>query len=449
MRTHRPWRRAAAWLALLAPFFYLSYGLANHLAAARASVPSVAFDWERQIPFWAWTVFPYWSLNAFYGLSLFLARSRRELDRHAARLLTAQCLAVACFIAFPLRYGFGQPPAEGAAGWLFAALRSFDQPFNQAPSLHVALVVILWDLYRRRLTGPLARALLHGWALLIVGSVLTTWQHHFIDIPTGAALGVLCVWAWPLEARVPMWRAWTGAAAARRRQLARRYAAGALGCVGLAVAGVMAGWPLAAVLGWPALSLALVALNYAGLGVRGFQIDRRGRMHWAARVLLLPYECGARLNARLWTRGLPAAHEVLPGVWVASLERRGGRALPAHALLSLCAELPLPRASRATDARCVALLDLVPARPATLRAVAGGIDAARRAGRPVVVACALGFSRSVAAVACWLVRSGHATDADDALRQIHRVHPRATLDAGWMQALRTACGPGAAQGGAR
>jgi hypothetical protein len=28
----RPWRRALAWLALLAPFFYASYGLANHLA---------------------------------------------------------------------------------------------------------------------------------------------------------------------------------------------------------------------------------------------------------------------------------------------------------------------------------------------------------------------------------------------------------------------------------
>ena len=63
-------RRAAAWLVLLGPFFYLSYGLANHLAASRADVPSLVFDWERHLPFWAWTIFPYWSLNLFYGLSL-------------------------------------------------------------------------------------------------------------------------------------------------------------------------------------------------------------------------------------------------------------------------------------------------------------------------------------------------------------------------------------------
>ncbi|MBC7942181.1 MAG: inositol phosphorylceramide synthase, partial [Chitinophagaceae bacterium] len=200
----RPWRRAAGWLALLAPFFYLTYGLANHLAATRATVPSVVFDWEQHIPFWDWTIFPYWSVNAFYGLSLFIARSRHELDRHAARLLTAQCVAVACFIVWPLHFSFGQPEATGLAGQLFAALRGFDQPFNQAPSLHIALVVILWDLYRRVVHGRVARFVMHAWALAICASVLTTYQHHFIDIPTGALLGVMCVWAWPLERRVAM-----------------------------------------------------------------------------------------------------------------------------------------------------------------------------------------------------------------------------------------------------
>ena len=30
-----------------------------------------------------------------------------------------------------------------------------------------------------------ARAVLHLWTFAICASVLTTWQHHFIDIPTG------------------------------------------------------------------------------------------------------------------------------------------------------------------------------------------------------------------------------------------------------------------------
>ena len=154
----RPWRRPLAWLAGLAPFFYLSYGFANHVAASRGAVPSLVFEWERSIPFIDWTIFPYWSVNAFYGLSLLLARSRHELDRHGARLLTAQCIAVSCFIVFPLHFSFGQPEAHGAAGLLFAALRGFDQPFNQAPSLHIALAVILWDLYRRLILGRTASA---------------------------------------------------------------------------------------------------------------------------------------------------------------------------------------------------------------------------------------------------------------------------------------------------
>ena len=38
---------------------------------------------------------------------------------------------------------------------------------------------------------------LHLWFVLVGVSVLTTYQHHFIDIPTGALLGFLCLWLWP------------------------------------------------------------------------------------------------------------------------------------------------------------------------------------------------------------------------------------------------------------
>ena len=68
---------------------------------------SIVFAWERHIPFLAWTIIPYWSINAFYGLSLFVCAERRaELDTHGRRLLTAQIVAVACFILFPLRFTF-------------------------------------------------------------------------------------------------------------------------------------------------------------------------------------------------------------------------------------------------------------------------------------------------------------------------------------------------------
>ncbi|RIK46201.1 MAG: hypothetical protein DCC59_17355, partial [Chloroflexi bacterium] len=135
--------------------------------------------------------------------------SRAELDTHARRLLTAQVVAVTCFVLFPLRFTFEKPETDGVFGFLFAVLGGFDQPYNQAPSLHIALLVILWALYARHLPAW-GRAVLHAWAVLVTVSVLTTYQHHFIDIPTGALLGFLCLWLWPDHGRSPLeGLAWT------------------------------------------------------------------------------------------------------------------------------------------------------------------------------------------------------------------------------------------------
>ena len=431
---NRPWRRGLLWLALLAPFFYASYGLANHLAAARAQVPAIVFGWERHIPFWDWTIFPYWSINVFYGLSLLLARTRHELDRHAARLLTAQVAAVLCFIAWPLQFSFGQPVADGAAGWLFAALRGFDKPFNQAPSLHIALALILWDLYRRLLTGRAARVVLHAWTFLICASVLTTYQHHFIDIPAGALLGALCVWAWPLERRVSMRQACALTTDRRRRALAARYAAGALALIAVSLTlGGIALWML-----WGAVSLALVAANYLLFGARGFCMAANGRMAWETRLLLAPYRAGAALNARLWTRGQPPLRDVVAGVSLGGLTRLPSAAIGTRStLVSLSAELDVPAQARC---HCLPWLDLVPASPAALRRAAAIIDRAVAAGQPVVVGCALGLSRSTAALACWLARSGHAHDADAAVRWLRRVQPDLALGEDWQRVLREAVG---------
>ncbi|HNK33493.1 MAG TPA: serine/threonine protein phosphatase, partial [Plasticicumulans sp.] len=140
----RPWPRALLWLAVLGPLFFLSYGAANWLASRRAGVGSLVFDWEHAIPFWPWTILPYWSIDLLYALSLFVCTTRRELDAHGRRLLTAQLVAVSAFVLVPLRFTFERPPVDGLPGALYALLGSFDLPYNQAPSLHIALLLILW-----------------------------------------------------------------------------------------------------------------------------------------------------------------------------------------------------------------------------------------------------------------------------------------------------------------
>jgi len=431
MNARRPLKRAAAWLLFLGPLFYASYGFANWWASTRTNVPSMAFDWERAMPFWPLTIFPYWSINVFYALSLFLARNRHTLDRHALRLMTATLVACGCFIVWPLHFSFGQPPVEGVSAFLFNALRGFDQPFNQAPSLHIALAVILWDWYRQFLRARWARAVLHLWTLAICASVLTTWQHHFIDIPTGALLGVCCIWLWPLERTVSMLRAWQCTRDAQRWRLAGFYVVGATLCLAIALYdGSVALW-----LVWPAVSLALVALNYIGFNARGFQMNGQGRMRWAARWLLGPYRLGAAVNAWAWTRTLPASVEIVPGVRLGRRPTQAEwRAAGRPRLVSLCAELQLPLG--VPHARCVPLLDLTVPPAVRLQRAASVIESLRHndEGAPVWICCALGFSRSAAAVIAWRVQYG-GVGIEQAEGLVRRAKPQIVLGAAWRVSL--------------
>ncbi len=409
----RPWGRAAAWLVFLGPFFFLSYGFANWAAAQRANLPSLPFAWEQAIPFWPWTILPYWSIDLLYGISLFVCATRAELDAHARRLLTAQLVAVACFLAVPLRFSFERASADGWAGALFALLGSFDLPFNQLPSLHIALGVILWSLFALRLRG-VARILLDVWFILIGVSALTTYQHHFIDLPTGFALGWLCVWLWPLPASghaAPV-GAWRRSIDPVRHRLAWTYAAGSL----LLVVSSIALWGAALWLLWPALSLGLVALAYAGLGTAAFQKSADGRPSLAARWLLAPYLVGAWINSRWWTRRAPQPVPVADGVWLGRIP--GPRDLagtPFAGIVDLSAEMSLPPEA---PARGVApVLDLTVPDVDSLAAASGHIERLRSNG-PVLVCCALGYSRSACAVAAWLVQTGREASAHDAIARV-------------------------------
>ena len=414
----RPWRRACAWLAFLGPFFFASYGLANWLASRRAEVGALVFDWESRIPFLAWTIVPYWSIDFLYAASFFVCASRRELDVHAKRLLLAQGICVACFIAFPLRFSFERPQTAGFFGWMFDLLMGFDKPFNQAPSLHIALAVILWLLYLRH--AGRWRWLVHGVFGLIVVSVLTTYQHHFVDVPTGLAAGWLCVWLIPDEGRSPLAAARFTADTARLR-LALVYAAGAAvaGTAALYV-GAWALWLL-----WVAGALGMVCLIYAALGEGAFQKALDGSLSPAVRWLLAPYLAGAWLNSRWWTRSCAAASPVLPGLWIGRLPTRAEReALGVRAVVDMSAELPCN--SSGIHYFSVPQLDLVLPSAAQLQRAVHAIESALPMG-PVLVCCALGFSRSAAAVAAWLAASGRARDMAEAIEQVRRARPAVVI----------------------
>jgi len=425
----RPWLRAIGWIALLGPFFFASYGFANWLAGRRADVGSIAFAWEHAIPFVPWTIVPYWSIDLFYGLSLLICTTRRELDRHAQRLFAAQLISVTCFIAFPLRFSFDRPAAvDGVFGALFAALGSFDKPFNQAPSLHISLLVLIWIRLAAH-TRPLwLRLVLHVWMILVGVSVLTTYQHHFIDIPTGLAVGFAIVWALPDASRSPL-AGMSLASDPQRRRLAAIYAFGALLFAAPALLGGAWLWML-----WPAGSLYVVALNYLAVGVRGFQKTPDGAMSAGAWGLLAPYFFGAWLNSRIRNAGRPKSGVVADGVSVGRI--RGP--LDADrtrfaAVVDLSAELPFAVAKH-QHYRSIPVLDLTVPSSAALREAVAAIEEARSHG-PVLVCCAVGLSRSASAVVAWLVATGRAGSVDDAIRMVREARPSLVVYPGLRSAL--------------
>ena len=307
-------------LVVVAAIFYASYGATNALASARANVPEIYFAWERAVPFWAWSIVPYWSLNLLYALGFFLCRDAGELARYVTQLLAAQLIATLFFIAFPLQMSWDKPAVSGFSGFLFSSLAAFDLPFNQAPSLHIILCVVVGAFYLRKARAFWLKAALIAWFALIGLSVLTTYQHHFIDIPTGLAAGYFVLLVRPIDGE-PL--RFAVAADAARYKWAVLYLGLAFLTLFAAILGAKIWTSWALWLSWASLSFALVACGYAFLGARVFAKNERGKHAAASKALLFPYLCVARLNAIFWLRGRRLSDEILPRLYLGSVKEAG------------------------------------------------------------------------------------------------------------------------------
>lgn len=185
-----PWREALAWMLSLSLLFMLGYSASNRMAAASAHPASWHGPWDAAVPFWAWTIWPYLALNLMFPCTFFAFDTVRGLRAFAARIAAVQ---LACFASFVLAPTFNVrtlPQPDGVTGMLFSQLRAFEQPVNMFPSLHAAVLLLVWRAWLPRLRAhPAARLAWHGWCLLILISTVTTWQHDLADIAAGLALG--------------------------------------------------------------------------------------------------------------------------------------------------------------------------------------------------------------------------------------------------------------------
>ena len=392
----------------LSVFFFASYNLANWFTANRLNVGSFVFSWESSIPLWPWTIIPYWSIDLMYGLAILLVNTKQSLKTLCLRLLSAQIICVLCFFIFPLKFSFTRPPLDGFLGLWFDVLMGFDKPFNQAPSLHITLLVILWQFYTNYLRCTVVRYLLNSWCFLIAVSVLTTWQHHFFDIPTGLWVGCFCIWLWPEHDSSPL----------KNNSFPKHYTwAGIyfiLFLLSLSLAIYYNSWGLWLL--WLAGAFYLVSLNYLQVGAIGFQKQANGHFHLPITILYLPYFMIMWLNSRIWTLKNNPFDLITDNVYLGRIpDKKTLQAKAFASIVDLCAELPITQFNG--QYRLIPVLDMTPLSIEQCQQAAQTIEQYHNQGS-VLICCALGYSRSATAVVAWLLLTARATTVKDAINQV-------------------------------
>jgi protein-tyrosine phosphatase len=413
---------ASVGLSLL---FLILYPLCNWLAAQRPYVPTLFFAWERAIPFVPLMIAPYMSLDLLFVAAPFLCRNNRELAALSKRIVIALLVAGVCFLLFPLRFAFERPPLSGWLGEFFAWFCGLDRPFNLLPSLHIAFCTILGDFYGRRTRGVLRHGLVL-WFILIAFSAVLTFQHHIMDVVGGFALGAYCLYFFS-ESNGRK-------AVVANRRVGVYYSIGAI----IAALLMVLFWPWGTFLLWPFISLGIAAAAYFGAGPAVFR-KREGRLRWTTWWALGPVLFGHEISRRYYRREGRPWDQLTPRVWIGGvLSRREAIACVREgvtAVLDLTAEFSEPPPFRALTYKNIPIQDLTAPTTAQLEEMISFIEQESATGI-VYIHCKIGYSRTAAVAAAYLLRSGAADSISEAIDCVRRVRPSVVIRPEVRAALR-------------
>jgi len=408
--------KAFAVSAGLSVLFLVIYSGCNWITGQRGQVGSFYFQWERAIPFVPFMILPYMSIDLFFVAAPFICRTDEELRVFSRRVVAAILIAGLCFLLFPLRFAFPRPHASGLLGGIFDWFRGMDSPFNLLPSLHAALLLLLVDLYARNLRGVLFFAAML-WFFLIGLSPLLTYQHHVIDIIGGFVLAGYCFYLF----REPS----LALPVVVNRRIGSYYAAGAV--VALLMSAIF--WPWGVLLFWPTIALGIAATAYFGAGPIVFH-KTKGKLPWSTRFVLAPCLLGQYLSLLYYRSQCRSWDEVMPRIWIGGKlgARSADKALcgGVTAVLDLCAEFSEAKPFRKINYRNIPVLDLTAPSQAQLVEMGEFIGNNSRNGA-VFIHCKIGYSRSAAAVAAYLIMSGKANTAEEAFAIIRQVRPSVVI----------------------
>lgn len=401
------------WMFYLGILFFLLYGVANYYTAQTAPHPSLNFAWEKNIPFIPEFIVPYMSSDVMFICAFLFPYTRLELRVLAARVLFIIMIAVVLFTLFPLQFAFEKPETESFS-FLFSVLQS-DLPYNQAPSLHISFAIVLWYSMRKYLTLWWLKILVATWIWLIVLSTLFVFQHHIVDLPTGAALGFMTLYFIRTDKVSSLTRSFT---TPRSLKMGLYYLISSALFLILSVNVTFFSW----LVFWLFLSLFSVSVIYA-FGLNTLLAGKEAKASWWQWLLFAPYFLGNYLSWQYYKRKLPLMQVLKDNVYLGRypsakeyniLEEKG-----IHLVLNLATEQQVQKEGLAQIR--LPFLDQTIQSPESLHKGVQHIETHKNDG--VYVHCTLGLSRSVLLISAWLLFNG--SSLEEAQEEIGKIRPNA------------------------
>ena len=178
----------------------------------------------------------------------------------------------------------------------------------------------------------------------------------------------------------------------KRKKLAIYYCIAAIIFILISLLGGIWLWML-----WVSIALFIVAYGYWGAGDAVFNKQNSGKFLYANKLLLLPYLIGVRLNIIFWLTNKPKYSKVYKNIFIGSVTQSA----QFESMVDLCAEYPCCKTPKRYTNQ--PMLDLIPPTPIQLFEAARLVEQFHRQEEKLLVGCALGYGRSVAVVATWLI----------------------------------------------
>ncbi|WP_072682742.1 phosphatase PAP2 family protein [Arcobacter sp. LA11] len=376
------------WLLYLGIVFFLLYGSVNQYALITQTQTSFFMEWEKSIPFIEGFIVPYMSSDILFVVAFLLSQTRISLKILALRSFMSIIISVSIFALFPLKFAFEKPLVDN---FLFDMLE-MDLPYNQMPSLHVSLAVILWFSMKNNIKSKLIKIVLFIWLILVILSTLLVYQHHFIDIPTGFLVGIILVYLINEKRETYFTKSFT---TPRNIKIALYYLV-------LSIIFMVLSFKLSSII---CLYLFLSIFSLSAIytfGLNDFLISKNPYINVLQKIFFLPYFIGSHLSWIYYKRKIPFISKFNENIYFGrqadTKEYEKLKELGIKKIINLCPELQFNKID--IPQKRYNFLDLTMQSPKNILEVIKEIE---NSHDKIYIHCKLGMSRTILVISSYML----------------------------------------------